>query len=57
MVDRKRSNMMASVRASGTKLEPVVKKAFRSAGYRYRLGGNYRKFGRKSPSTPDAVLP
>ena len=48
---------MASVRTSGTKPELLVRKVLLAEGYRYRLGENYRKFGRKLPGKPDIVLP
>lgn len=57
MADEKRSRMMASVRTSGTKPELLVREALLSAGYRYRLGENYRTLGRKLPGKPDIVLP
>ena len=57
MVDKKRSRMMASVRTSGTKPELLVREALLAAGYRYRLGENYRTSGRKLPGKPDIVLP
>jgi DNA mismatch endonuclease (patch repair protein) len=57
MVDKKRSQMMASVRTSGTKPELLVREALLAAGYRYRLGENYRTSGRKLPGKPDIVLP
>lgn len=57
MVDKKRSQMMASVRTCGTKPELLVREVLLAAGYRYRLGKNYRKSGRKLPGKPDIVLP
>ena len=57
MADKKRSRMMASVRTSGTKPELLVRDALLAAGYRYRLGENYRTSGRKLPGKPDIVLP
>ena len=57
MVDKKRSRMMASVRTSGTKPELLVRKVLLAEGYRYRLGENYRRLGRKLPGKPDIVLP
>ena len=57
MADKKRSQMMASVRTSGTKPELLVRKVLLAEGYRYRLGENYRRLGRKLPGKPDIVLP
>ena len=57
MADKKRSQMMASVRASGTKPELLVRRVLLAEGYRYRLGENYRKLGSKLPGKPDIVLP
>ena len=57
MADKKRSRMMASVRTSGTKPELLVRRVLLAEGYRYRLGENYRKLGRKLPGKPDIVLP
>lgn len=57
MADKKRSRMMASVGTSGTKPELLVRKVLLAEGYRYRLGENYRRLGRKLPGKPDIVLP
>ncbi len=57
MADKKRSRMMASVRTSGTNPELLVRRVLLAEGYRYRLGENYRKLGRKLPGKPDIVLP
>jgi len=46
MADKKRSQMMASVRTSGTQPELLVRKVLLAEGYRYRLGENYRKLDR-----------
>ena len=48
---------MASIRTSGTEPELLVRRALLAAGYRYRLGENYKKSGRKLPGKPDIVLP
>jgi len=57
MADKKRSQMMASVRTAGTKPELLVRRVLVAEGYRYRLGENYRKLGSKLPGKPDIVLP
>ena len=57
MANKKRSRMMALVRTSGTKPELLVRRALLAEGYRYRLGENYRKLGKKLPGKPDIVLP
>jgi len=48
---RKRSEMMAGIRAKNTKPELVVRRLLHSLGYRFRL---HRK---DLPGKPDIVLP
>ena len=52
-----RSRMMAGIGSKDTKPELMIRQGLHARGFRFRLGGSYRKGGKLLPGRPDLVFP